>query len=158
MPSVTSILQVFRYRPRLAVDLLREVLSIDAPAFDSVRAEVAPPALESDAVIVVLSRARLPVQVIAVEAPAECHSELRLRWVRLVEDLQPRFGCPTCTLVVTADLVVERWARQPIHPVPPREALIPYVLGPSNVPTDGSKSDTPMLLLMTLASQIVREA
>ncbi len=157
MSSVAEILREFRYRPRLAPDLLREVLRVDVPTFESVRSENVDGGAPRDAetVVVVLVRDANPVHGIVIVAPDGCHSALRLSWPRWTKAVARRISAPTSTLVITADPVVERWARQPVH-LPPEPPFEPYVIGPSAIPSDGQ--NTPVLVLMALAARITNNA
>ncbi len=159
MASVEQILRTFRYRPRLAPELLREVLDRPPPAFDGVRVE----ALDGSAAapqqpcVVVLTADHTPVRAIVVDAPDGCDNAARTQWPRWVESVAARLSAPAVLLIVTPDPTVERWARQPVHGPGDDAPFEPLVLGPSAIPSDPRQS-TPVLVLMTLASSIVGDA
>lgn len=158
--AAEQILRTFRYRPRLAPDLLREVLNRPTPEFDGVRVECldgdAPPPPEQPCVVV-LTVGRAAVHAIVVDAPDGCDNAVRTQWPRWVQGVAERLATSAVLLIVTSDPTVERWARQPIHLPAPAPPFEPLVLGPSAIPSDPGQS-TPLLLLMTLASSIVRDA
>jgi hypothetical protein len=158
MSSAVEILRVFRYRPRLAAELLRESLGFAPPSFDGVRVEGLDGGAVSDRgpLVVVLTSGREPVLAIVVDALGDCDSSSRVRWPQWAEVASARIGCTAIVLIVTADVVVERWAKQPVH-LPPGPPFEPFVLGPSAVPGHGGES-TPILVLMTLAARITRDA
>lgn len=157
MATSTKILQTFRFRPRLAADLLREVLHAALPAFEGVRVEGLDGGSpeEGAPVVVVLTRARTPVRGIVVEAPESCENGDRMTWPQHARHVASRIGAEADVLVVTSDLVVERWAKQPVHL--PEGAFAPNVLGPSSLSSDTPQT-TPVLVLMTLASLVTRDA
>lgn len=157
MPPVLEIIREFRYRPRVAPELLRDLLSMKLPSFDGVRVEAidGDRANDSDPLVVVLSFARVPVYAIVVDAPDSCDSAARLMWPRWARVVSERLAIATTVLVVTVDEVVERWAQQPVH-LPEGEHFEPAVVGPSTIPRDGQ--NTPNLVLMQLAARITQQA
>jgi hypothetical protein len=157
MAAPHEILRTFRFTPRLAPDLLREALRVTLPHFDGVRAEsLAGEAAGEEPIVVVLTRKRVPVHAIAVAAPSACENALRVEWPRWARVLSERMSAPVSVLVVTADLVIERWARQPI--LLDGESFSPYVLGPSALGSGDIDQTTPVLVLMTLASLVTGDA
>ncbi|MGZ3452590.1 MAG: hypothetical protein ACXWUG_14300 [Polyangiales bacterium] len=126
------------------------------PQFDGVRVEGfagGPP--EGEPLLIVLTKNRVPVHAIVVSSPIECDNRLRVDWPRWVGQIEDRLGAPCIVLIVTSDLVVERWAKQPIHLE--RKTFAPAVLGPSALAADLPPT-TPVLLLMTLSSLVSRDA
>jgi hypothetical protein len=95
------------------------------------------------------------VQAIVVSSPMECDNRLRVEWPRWVGHVEDRLGAPCTVLIVTSDLVIERWAKQPIHL--DGKTFAPSVLGPSALAADLPPT-TPVLLLMTLSSLVSRDA
>jgi hypothetical protein len=151
-----EIIRTFRFTPRFAPDLMREVVHASLPQFDGVRVEGfsgGPP--EGEPLLIVLTKKRAPVQSIVVSSPTECDNQLRVEWPRWVGQIEDRLGAPCTVLIVTSDLVVERWAKQPIHLG--RGTFAPTVLGPSALAADLPPT-TPVLLLMTLSSLVSRDA
>jgi len=156
MATSTEIIRTFRYTPRFAPDLMREVVHVSLPHFDGVRVEGfngGPP--EGEPLLIVLTKARQPVHTIIVSSPIECDNRLRVEWPRWVGQVQDRLGAPCTALIVTSDLVVERWAKQPIHL--DRKPYAPTVLGPSALAADLPPT-TPVLPLPTLSSLVSRDA
>jgi hypothetical protein len=153
----TEIISTFRFTPRFAPDLMREVVHASLPQFDGVRVEGfsgGPP--EGEPLLIVLTKKRAPVHAIVVSSPMECDNSLRVEWPRWVGQIEDRLGAPCTVLIVTSDLVVERWAKQPIH-LSSRGIFAPVVLGPSALAADLPPT-TPVLLLMTLSSLVSRDA
>lgn len=151
-----EIIRTFRFTPRFAPDLIREVVHVSLPQFDGVRVEGftgGPP--EGEPLLIVLTKKRAPVHAIVVSSPNECDNQLRVEWPRWVGHVEDRLGAPCTVLIVTSDLVVERWAKQPIHLA--RGTFAPTVLGPSALAADLPPT-TPVLLLMTLSSLVSRDA
>lgn len=157
MASVLEILREFRYRPRVAPELMRDLLKVTVPSFDGVRVE----SLEGERadaaapLVVVLSFQRTPVFAIVVDAPDGPDSAARLLWPRWSAVVRDRLSLETVVLIVTVDEVVERWAQQPVH-LPDGHSFQPHVVGPSSIPRDGQ--NTPNLVLMQLAARITGRA
>jgi len=61
-------------------------------------------------------------------------------WTRYIAHLYDLYGCPVEIIVLTHDLQVEAWAREPIQ-ITPEVSWTPTVLGPSNVPKVVSAED-----------------
>lgn len=157
MPPVLEILREFRYRPRVAPELLRDLLAQTLPAFDGVRVETLDGGKAGDdsPLVIVLSFARSPVYAIVVDAPDVPDSSARVLWPRWAAVVRDRLSLPTAVLIVTVDEVVERWAKQPVH-LPDGRTFQPLVVGPSTIPRDGQ--NTPNLVLMQLAARITGRA
>ncbi|MBI2389237.1 MAG: hypothetical protein HYV09_06440 [Deltaproteobacteria bacterium] len=155
--SAPEILRELHYRPRVAPELLREVLGVELPRYDGVRAEAlhGGPTGAAAPLVIVLSQVRTPVHAIVVDALDTCDSPARLRWPQWIETVRARLGVATHAMVVTVDDVVERWAKQPVH-LDDGRVFQPHVIGPSAIPSDGRA--TPVLVLMTLASKITPRA
>lgn len=153
MPPVLEILRELRYRPRVAPELMRDLLQIMLPAFDGVRVEAidGDRATDEAPLVVVLSFERTPVHAIVVDAPDGPDSSARLLWPRWAAVVRDRLSLTTSVLIVTVDEIVERWAKQPVH-LPDGHTFEPHVVGPSSIPRDGQ--NTPNLVLMQLAARI----
>jgi hypothetical protein len=157
MAPVLEILRELRYRPRVAPELLRDLLKVKLPQFDGVRVEALDGGRATDEapLVVVLSFDRTPVHAIVVDAPDSCDSPARLLWPRWSAVVGERLSLPTAVMIVTVDEVVERWAGQPVH-LPDGRSFHPFVVGPSSIPSDGQ--NTPNLVLMQLAARITGRA
>jgi hypothetical protein len=140
MPSLSheSLLELFRNRPSLAPEVLRDALGVPLPAHTHVVLEsqdlgqVVPTEYRAD--LVVLLRRAKPVMAIVVEVQLERDPDKRWTWPAYVATLRERKRCPVCLLVVTRDRAVARWCAQPIDVGPGWQPLSPLVLGPDAVP------------------------
>ncbi len=148
MPSLLheALLVLFRNRPSLAPELLRDALGVPLPEHETVRLEdadltqVVPTAYHADLVVLLLRGA--PVLGIVVEAQLARDEEKRFTWPLYAAALRARLRCPACVLVVAPDPQVAAWASRPIETGQPRSAYVPLVLGPGAVPvvTDGAEA------------------
>lgn len=132
------LLLLFRNRPTLAPELLREALAFEVPAFTEVRFESADLAdlvpAEYRANLVVLLVEGRPVLAIVVEAQLSADPRKRFSWPVYLTALRARFACPAVLLVVTPDAGVASWCAEPIELGHPGWTLAPLVLGPDAVP------------------------
>ena len=139
MPSLRheSLLLLFRNRPELAPDLLRDALHVTLPAYSEARiesadlTEVSPTEYRADLVILLVEGK--PVLGIVVEVQLASDSDKRFTWPAYVAGLRARLRCPACVLVVTPTEATARWCREPID-LGPGSAFSPLVLGPASVP------------------------
>ena len=139
MPSQLheALLVLFRNRPQLAPELLRDALHVDLPEYTEARIEsgdltdVQPAEYRAD-LVVLLYDAR-PVLGIVVEAQLAADDHKRFAWPVYAVGLRARMRCPVCLLVVTPQEAVARWARKPIA-LGGGNVFAPFVLGPSGVP------------------------
>src|SRR6185503_1656050 len=128
---------LFRNRPQLAAELLREALHVEVPPFTEARIEsaeltqVQPAEYRADLVVLLYEGA--PVLGIVVEVQLSIKDEKRYSWPVYVTGLRARIRCPVCLLVVTADEAVARWAAQPIE-LGGGNRFVALTLGPSGVP------------------------
>jgi hypothetical protein len=160
MPSVTheALVQLFRDRPELAPELLRDALGVTLPVYTEVRTEsadltqVAPTEYRADLVVLLVDG--VPVLGIVVEVQLQPDAEKRLSWPVYVVTLRARLRCDACLLVVTPSADVARWARAPID-VGPGCRLEPIVLGPETVPViddpDEARRGPEMAVLSAMA-------
>lgn len=140
MPSQfhESLLQLFRNRPALAAELLRDTLHMQLPAYTEVRigsadfADIQPAEYRADLVVLLLKGK--PVLGIVLEVQLSSDEDKRYVWPAYVVNLRARIRCPVCLLVVAADEAVARWARKPIELGGGHSRLVPWVLGLSGVP------------------------
>jgi hypothetical protein len=148
MPSLTheALLLLFRNRPELAPELLREALGVELPAYTEVRVEsadlteVAPAEYRADLVVLLVDGK--PVLAIAVEVQLARDDRKRFTWPVYVAGLRARFECPAVVLVVTPAIDVARWAAEPIR-LGPGSFFAALVLGPDSVPvvTDPARAE-----------------
>ena len=146
MPSVLheAIVELFRHRPVLAAELLRETLSVPLPPFSAARieaatfADLAPPEYRAD--LVVLLSADAPVLGIVVEVQLRIDAQKRYSWPHYAASLRVRLSCPTCVLVYTPDLEVAAWAARVVTGGP-GWSLQPLVLGPDLVPVIAAREE-----------------
>ena len=143
MPSLThdALLQLFRNRPTLAPELLRDVLRTPVPAFDHVRigdttlTDIAPTEYRADLVLLLEGATEAPPQAaLVVEAQLGRDPDKRWSWPVYLTSLRARLRCDVALLVVTSDAAVAGWAGAPIATGHPGWVLVPLVLGPQAVP------------------------
>ena len=153
-----ALLLLFRNRPALAPELLRDALHLPVPRFTEARIEsaeltdVQPAEYRAD--LVVLLYEDRPVLGIVVEVQLRSDEDKRYSWPAYVANLRARIRCPVCLLVVTAEDAVARWAARPID-LGGESRVVPLVLGPSGVPeiTDEEKArrDPELAVLSAMA-------
>lgn len=139
MPSQLHevLLHLFRNRPLLAPELLRDALHIELPRFTDARidsadlTDVQPAEYRADLVVLLLDGK--PVLGIVIEVQLSPESRKRFVWPVYVSTLRARLECPVSLLVVTVDEAVARWAARPIE-MGNGSRFVPLVLGPSGVP------------------------
>lgn len=139
MPSFKhqGLIELFRHRPELAAELLRDVLGVDLPAYAEARVESADltdmkPA-ERQADLVVLLASSKPVLGIVVEVQLKPDPDKRRRWAAYVVGLRDRLDCPACVLAVTPNEATARWCREAIE-LGPGNVFRPLVIGPASIP------------------------
>jgi hypothetical protein len=128
---------LFRNRPEMAAELIRDVLGVKIPAFKEAQifsaefTEVAPTERRPD--LIVRLRNENPVYAVIVEIQLREWERKRFVWPYYAASLRAHLKCPVGVLVVTTDDAVARWAAKPIDTggIYP---YAPYVLGPSGVP------------------------
>lgn len=139
MPSQLheALLLLFRNRPSLAPELLREALHIELPSYTDVRidsadlTDVQPAEYRADLVLLLLDGD--PVLGIVVEAQLSSDERKRFVWPVYATNARARLRCPVCLLVVTADDGTARWAAKRVD-LGGGNRFAPLVLGPSGVP------------------------
>ena len=160
MPSQLheALLLLFRNRPTLGPELLRDVLHVELPPYTEARIEsaelndVQPAEYRAD--LVVLLSNGVPVLGIVIEAQLAPDERKRFVWPVYVANLRARLEVPVCLLVVTADEATARWAARSIE-LGGGNRFIPLVLGPSGVPeiTDevAARADPELAVLSAMA-------
>jgi len=129
---------LFRNRPLLAPELMRDALHVEIPFFTEARAEsgelteVAPTEYRADLVVLLLEGR--PVFGIVIEVQLGRDDRKRKTWPNYVTSLGARLECPTALLVVTPDPGIARWAAEPIETGHPGFTLRPLVTGPAAIP------------------------
>src|SRR5690606_30062787 len=107
MPSQLHemLLLLFRNRPALAPELLREALNVELPEYSEARLEsaelndVVPTEYRADLVVLLVNGK--PVLGIVVEVQLQPDARKRFSWPVYVTGLRARLECPCCLLVVT---------------------------------------------------------
>ena len=139
MPSLSheTLLLLFRNRPELAPELMRDVLKAEIPRYAEARIEsaeltdVQPAEYRAD--LVVLLYDGKPVFGIVVEVQLGIDERKRYAWPMYAAGLRARMRCPVGVLVVTAQESVARWAGTAID-LGCGSWFKPLALGPSGVP------------------------
>jgi hypothetical protein len=133
-----GLLLLFRNRPALAPELLRDVLGLSLPRWTEARVEsaelteVVPTEYRADLVVLLLEGK--PCFAIVVEVQLSRDEDKRKSWPLYLTSLRSRVGCPTALLVVAPDAAVARWCAQPIELGHPGFVLQPLVTGPDAIP------------------------
>ncbi len=153
-----ALLLLFRNRPTLAPELLRDALQVELPAYTEARidsadlTDIQPTEYRADLVVLLLDGK--PVMGIIVEVQLSPDERKQFVWPVYVTNLRARLKCPVCLLVVTADEAVARWASRPIE-LGGASLFAPLVLRPSGVPeiTDENKAreDPELAVLSAMA-------
>lgn len=107
MPSLQheALIVLFRNRPELAPELLRDVLHVKLPTYSEARVESAdltdlnPAEYRADLVVLLVDGK--PVLGIVVEVQLSPDVQKRFTWPVYVAGLRARLKCPACLLVVT---------------------------------------------------------
>ncbi len=139
MPSQLheTLVLLFRNRPALAPELVREALRAELPHYSDARiesadlTEVQPAEYRADLVVVL--REEKPVFGIVVEVQLSNDMGKLYTWPAYTANLRARLKCPVCLLVITPDESVAHWARRPIE-LGGGNCWTPWVMGPAAVP------------------------
>jgi hypothetical protein len=160
MPSQLheALLQLFRNRPALAPELLREALRQELPDYSEIRVDSAdltqaqPTEYHADLVMQLVEDA--PVLGIIVEVQLSKFWRKPYVWPAYVANLRARLNCPVCLLVVTPRESVARWAAKRVH-LGAGNWFAPLVLGPSGVPEvtdeERARGDPELAVLSAMA-------
>ena len=139
MPSQLheTLVELFRNRPTLAAELLRDVLHFELPPFAEARVDSAelPDLHPADrrADLVVQLDADAPTGGIILEVQLHRDTNKRFVWPAYVCNLRARLQRPVYLLVVTTSEAIARWAAEPID-IGGGNTFRPSVLSPSCVP------------------------
>lgn len=134
-----TLVEMFRRRPALAVDLLVHGLGVELPAFDRAAVEagelpeLTPTEYRADAVVV-LATGTGPALAVVVEVQLHRDPVKRWTWPVYLTTLRARLRCPTVLLVVCVDAATAAWCAAPIELGHPGARVSPLVLGPEQVP------------------------
>jgi hypothetical protein len=139
MPSQLheALLLLFRNRPQLAPELLRDALQMSLPNYTDVRidsadlTEVQPAEYRADLVLLLSNSS--PVLGIVVEVQLSVDERKRYVWPAYVANLRARLECQVYLLVIAADATVGRWAAKPVD-LGDGNRFTPRVIGPEAVP------------------------
>ena len=150
-----ALVEMFRHRPSLAADLLRDVLHVELPEYDEVRldesefTDLSPRQYRADT-MVVLANGGAPAVTVALEVQLRPDPIKPLTWPVYLTAKRARQRCPVVLLVVCVDPGTARWCRQPIELGHPGFTLAPIVMDASQVPlADESQTATPELLVFS---------
>lgn len=160
MPSQLheALLLLFRNRPALAPELLREALHVELPDYTEARidsadlTDIQPAEYRADLVVLLLHGA--PVLGIVLEMQLSNDEDKRYVWPVYVANLRARIRCPVCLLMITAEDTVARWAGKAIM-LGGGNVFARWVLSLSGVPeitdSDRAKEDPELAVLSAMA-------
>jgi hypothetical protein len=143
VPSFTHdvLVMLFKNRPSLAPELLRDALNVPVPAFhqarvgDATLTDVVPTEYRADVVLLLDGApSATPRAALVVEVQLGRDADKRWSWPVYLASLRARLRCDVALLVVTPDAAVAGWAAAPIATGHPGWVLAPLVLGPDTVP------------------------
>jgi uncharacterized protein DUF4351 len=153
-----ALLLLFRNRPALAPELLRDALHVPLPHYTEVRidsadlTDIQPAEYRADMVILLLHGS--PVLGIVLEMQLSNDEDKRYVWPVYVVNLRARIRCPVCLLVITAEENVARWAGKAIE-LGGGNRFVPWVLSLSGVPEitdeERAKEDPELAVLSAMA-------
>src|SRR5262249_38432907 len=122
MPSMAHecLVDLFKYRPALAAEILVEVLGVSLPDYTEARiasadlTQIQPAEYRADVVVLLLD-GTTPVRVVIVEVQLAIDPKKRLSWPAYVTVSRAVHGCPAALLVVAPDPAVAGWCAEPIE-------------------------------------------
>lgn len=160
MPSLLheALLTLFRNRPALAPELLRDTLHVSLPEYTDVRIEsenltnIQPAEYRADMVVLLLRGE--PVLGIVLEMQLRKDDHKRYSWPVYAVSLRARIRCPVYLFVITAEERVARWASEAIS-LGGDSWFIPRVLPLSGIPEitdeEQAREDPELAVLSALA-------
>lgn len=140
-----DLLQPFRARPGLAVDVLRDIfhepVHSDIDARSSLR-EMMHDWMNRRKDRLLILAGEPPVLAVVVEAVLQENPEEHYEWPLFMAQARARYRCPTWLIVVTTLPEIASWCAAPIALGHPGYTLSPLVLGPETIPvvTDPDKA------------------
>ncbi len=142
MPSLPheGLVDLFRNRPTLAAEMLREAFGQPLPVFKEARVEstalteIVPADRRADLLVVLVDEQQRPLLAIVVEVQLHEDRDKPFVWPVYITHTRARYRCPTWLLVVTIEPEMVRWCSRPIDTGHPGWVLTPLVLGPEGVP------------------------
>ncbi|WP_394823224.1 hypothetical protein [Pendulispora albinea] len=159
--SHEGLVLLFRNRPTLAAELLRDVLHLELPGFERVTigeadvSQITPTERTVDLVLTLEDGDGRPELAIIVELQLHPNGDKKWSWPHYVCALRDKLRCPVLLLVVTTREDVAAWAREPIELGRPGDHIRPFVLGPSAIPAvrDPSEAErAPELAVLSAAA------
>jgi hypothetical protein len=134
-----ALIELFRHRPKLAVEILTGSLGVAVPEWQQARLDsgdltaIAPTEYRADSVVTLVSGDQ-PVLAIITEIQLRPDPAKRYSWPVYLATLRARLRCPVVLLVLAPSLASATWCRRPIDLGHPGWALQPLVAGPEQVP------------------------
>jgi hypothetical protein len=133
------LVELFRNRPRLAAELLRECAQVEirGATFEdgsSDLSQIVPVSYLADTVAIARDLDRVPIGAVIVEIQRAADDDKRWSWPVYVAALRARMRCPVTLLVLVPDDGVGRWARRSIETGHAGFVLEPIVIGPAETP------------------------
>jgi hypothetical protein len=154
-----GLVELFRTDPRLAAELLEELLGVELPAFENARVEsgaltqLNPAELRAD-LVVSLDDGKKPVLAIILEVQRDEDPEKFFSWPAYIGSLWHRLRCNVCLLVVTQSERVADWASRTIV-MGFGSSVTPLVVRPSSVPVikvlEDARKDPELAVLSAMA-------
>lgn len=160
MPSIThqGLVELFRARPTLALEVLQRVLATTLPVARSIEVtsasvdELVPTEHRADLMLLMRDGSRTIVGVVIVEVQLAIDADKPFTWPLYAFATRNRFRCPTWLLVVAPEAAVASWAHTPLPSAPGHPAWGPMVLGPDETPhitTASEAEQAPELALLS---------
>jgi hypothetical protein len=137
MPSLDheALVMLFRNRPELAAELLRDVCGVTLPRFRTVATDDSSLSrVTSSADVVTTLTDDASVYGVIVEVQLSCDPDKPFVWPLYHAVLRSRLRAPVWLLVVTVDRAIARWASRPIDTGQPGSPFVPIVVGPDVIP------------------------
>lgn len=141
-----ALISLFRDRPELAAEVLRDQLHIAIPAYTEATVQSGDLGLlkpvEMRADLVVLFKDGKPVMVVVIEVQLHKAAAKRRVWASYLASAGAQYACDAYVLVVTPHEDVARWAREPIR-LGGSSVVQVLVLGPETIPviTDAAEAE-----------------
>jgi hypothetical protein len=151
-----ALVELFRTRPALAVELLAAGLGMAPAEHEQVRLEptdlpdLVPVEFRADAVVA-LHRGGVAVQALVVEVQLRRDADKRRSRPCYVANLRARLGCPVDVLVLAPRRRIAAWCCERIPLGVSGSVVVPLVIGPDEIPvvTDPAEAVRDPEALMT---------